>query len=364
MTVETYPDQLDPESQDVAIWRFLKMAKFRDLMATGELYFCRADLFKNDEREGLPPAKYLPALLGLNLLLLRDRQALDHQIGSIAQFRESFYISCWHLFRNETDKMWKEYGEDGVAICSRYRLLKSALDAMDDRAFLGLVRYGAKHLRGSNVFRFIMTKRVDYKDEQEVRATLWIMDPLAGINRHFDIDNRAHSLPLTPPPDRVLAGHRRRVDLQALITGIVVTPWASAATFDEVNRLATAMATPFLFSRLGLPVTVTHSLLQSHNRFPKHRLVRSRSAALRGCACHGAIRSEPQLRALDRAFLKPARELTGQRGPFLSGLRELSRYKQHLPLRPWEGRGEAGDSRALSQCPPHPPASASPSLSP
>jgi hypothetical protein len=103
----------------------------------------------------LPPVKYLPALLGLNPLVPRDRQTLDNHIGSIAQFRESFYISYWHLFRSETDTMWKEYGDDGVAICSRYCLLKSALDAMGDRAFLGLVRYGAKgrqdrSLRGSS----------------------------------------------------------------------------------------------------------------------------------------------------------------------------------------------------------------------
>ena len=180
MAVETYPDQLEPESQEVAIWRFMDMAKFRDLMATGKLYFCRSDRF-NDEREGLPPEEYLSALFSLNPLDLRDRQTFNHHLGSIAQFRESFYISCWHLFRNETHKMWKEYGEDGVAICSRYCLLKSSLDAMGDRAFLGLLRYGTKHLTGFNLFRFITTKRADYEDEQEVRAMLWIMDPHAAI---------------------------------------------------------------------------------------------------------------------------------------------------------------------------------------
>jgi hypothetical protein len=38
--------------QDAVIWRFMKLVKFRDLMTTGELYFCRADLFPNDVREG------------------------------------------------------------------------------------------------------------------------------------------------------------------------------------------------------------------------------------------------------------------------------------------------------------------------
>jgi hypothetical protein len=45
MTIETYPDQLEPENQDAVIWRFISMAKFQNLIETGELYFCRADLF-------------------------------------------------------------------------------------------------------------------------------------------------------------------------------------------------------------------------------------------------------------------------------------------------------------------------------
>lgn len=235
MAIEFYPDQLEPENQDAVIWRFMKRVKFRDLIATGELYFCRADLF-SDESEGLPPEEYTP-VLRLNPFDLLDRQKLDESIGCMAQFREAYYISCWHLFREETCKMWEDYGKDGVAICSRYGLLKSALDAMGDRAYLGLVRYGSKHLTGWNTLRFITTKRIKYADEREVRAFLWITDPHAGINRHLDIDNRAHPRPLTPPPDSVLKGHRRAVDLSTLVTEIVISPWASSTTFDEVETL-------------------------------------------------------------------------------------------------------------------------------
>lgn len=241
MGLEAYPGQLEPNNQDVEIWRFMIMEKFRDLMTTSELYFSRADRFKNDEREGLPPEEHLPSL-GLNPLDIKERRELLNHIGSHAQFRESFYISCWHLFREETCKMWKEYGDQGVAICSHYRRLKTQMATMTDRAYIGLVRYGSDHLRGKpwNLFRFITTKRLEYAGEQEVRAFLWIMDPHAGINRHIDADNRFHPLPLTPPPSHVLDGHRRRVDLQALLTEIVVSPWASTATLDEVKQLVSA----------------------------------------------------------------------------------------------------------------------------
>jgi hypothetical protein len=257
MPLETYPDQSEPGNHDAVIWRFMNMAKFHDLMTTGELYFCRADCFPNDEKEGLPPEEYLP-ILGLNPFDLHDRQNLNDSLGCAAQFREAFYISCWHLFHEETAKMWNDYGEDGVAICSKYWLLRAALDAMKDRAFLGLVRYGSKHLTGWNILRHITTKRFEFADEKEVRAFLWIVDPYAGINRHLDADNRAHPRPLTPPPDRVLTGERRKVDLQTLLTEIVVTPWAAPETFKEVDDLVKN-------GRYTIPVL--HSALAHYREF-------------------------------------------------------------------------------------------------
>lgn len=235
MAVEPYSDQIEPENLDVVIWRFMNRKKFEDLIATQELYFCRADRFL-DQSEGLPPDGYHP-YPDLNPLDLRDRQAIDNSNGVLAQAREGFYVNCWHLFSEETCKMWNQYGQDGVAICSQYRLLKYALNAMSDRVFLGVVRYGSEGFIGWNLFRFIFNKRAEYADEKEVRALLWIMDPHAGNNRHFDIDNRPHPRPLTPPPERVLNGHRRRVDLHALITGIVVSPWASTTILDEISQL-------------------------------------------------------------------------------------------------------------------------------
>lgn len=236
MPLETYPDQLEPHDLDVVIWRFVDGRKFRDLIQTGELYFCRADRF-GDESEGLPPEEYLPAL-GLNPLDLNDRQRLDDLVGSVADGRADFYVNCWHLFREETAKMWNEYGNDGVAICSRYRLLRSALDTMDGRIMLGLVRYGWKHLTGLsvNVIRFITTKRWEFAAEREVRAVIWIPDQYAGT-RHVDINDRPHPRSLTPPPERVPMGQRRKIDLQAVLTRVIVTPWATPEDHAEIEQL-------------------------------------------------------------------------------------------------------------------------------
>lgn len=87
-------------------------------MQTGRLYFHRADKFE-DEHEGLPPGEY-ERVLNLSNFDLNDIQERDHNIGPLAQFRQSFYVNCWHLHIGETATMWSRYGKDGC--CYRFTL--------------------------------------------------------------------------------------------------------------------------------------------------------------------------------------------------------------------------------------------------
>lgn len=253
MAVQLFTDGLEPDDLDAAVWRFLDQQKFEDLLRTSELFFNRADRFEQDDQEGLPPEDYLPSLR-LNRYDLRDALELNHHIASLKQFRESFYICCWHLFREETLSMWAKFGP--LAVCTTYRRLKAALDSLApaDEPHLGLVRYGARHLTGWNTMRFITTKRDRFQAEREVRALLWIRDGYAGINRHFDENNFPHDRPLTPPPaDRVRDFHRRVVDLRVLVTEIVLGPWTSADTRASVERTLgeSGYAVPVRVSDLG-----------------------------------------------------------------------------------------------------------------
>jgi hypothetical protein len=237
MPVSMFPDGLEPDDHEAVIWRFMSRGKFHDLITTSDLYFRRADLFDDDD-EGLPPEEYMP-YAGLNPLDIRDALELNHHRGSLAQDREAFYISCWCLSAEPTATMWQQYAKDGLAVGSRYSLLKHALGSCESTLgpFLGLVRYGSKHLTGWNVLRFISTKRKRFGHEQELRALLWVPDEFAGGNRHFDENNFPHDRPLTdPPPDRVPEGLRRKVDLRSLITEIQVSPWVSDATFTEAAQ--------------------------------------------------------------------------------------------------------------------------------
>ena len=244
MPIEGYPqDDLQPGSDDAVIWRFMPFKRFVELMHNGQLYFCRSDKFE-DQHEGLPTeeyARYVCASMG-------PGHDLDYTIGNLVQGKEAYFISCWHLFDHETAKMWSKYGKDGVAICSRYGLLRAALDAMPDRAMLGLVRYSFDHV-GWNILRFITTKRPEFTDEHEVRALIWKPE-WAGNNRHIDENNKCHRKPLTDPPPHVLPGLRQAVDLQALVEGIVVSPEANPETLEEIKQLV---------SELGYTIPVRES---------------------------------------------------------------------------------------------------------
>ena len=238
MPVTTFVDDPEPTDPRSSIWRYIEFWKLQYLVKTGQLYFRRSDKL-DDEHEGLPPSEY-ERVLNLSRFDLNDIQERDHDIGSLAQFRQSIYVNCWHLDIGETAMMWARYGKDGVAIVSRYDLLKQVLDPLPDKVMVGLIRYGTTHLTGWNSIRFITTKRKEYWPEREVRSLIWLTDTGDGMNRHFDLNNRPHDRPVYDPPPTLPEWIRRDIDVAALITEVIVSPLAPAGRLAEVQALLAA----------------------------------------------------------------------------------------------------------------------------
>jgi hypothetical protein len=135
--------------------------------------------------------------------------------------------------------MWKEYAPHGLAICSRYGLLKSALNGLLDEVHFGRVAYGKDTLpRPGNALCEIATKGSDFSWECEIRALLYWPSALSAGNLRIGGDNNVHPRVLPENeqyrypwnPDHKL----RRIDLKTLVTGIVISPWAAQETIDEV----------------------------------------------------------------------------------------------------------------------------------
>jgi len=133
---------------DTLICRFMPLWKFTDLFANEELYFRRTDLFKEtDPREALPSDESVRAALGLQRYDLNDEMKLNEVQASNRQNSEAYFINCWQIYEDETFDMWKTYGEgEGVAVFSRFDLLRATLSVMLDDILVGIVRYGEKDL--------------------------------------------------------------------------------------------------------------------------------------------------------------------------------------------------------------------------
>jgi len=226
----------EPEP-DTIICRFMDFPKFRDLFANEELYFRRTDLFKDiDPEEALPPDDYVRASHGLMKYDLHDELTLNDNQAFSRQVSETHYIQCWQIYEGETLDMWARYG-NGVAIFSRFDLLKSVLNMMVDDVMVGLVRYGDKPAR-YNFFDFLFLKRKHFDKERELRIVITCYDPVGGANRHIDQNGFPHREPLdneNPLHAWVHECKRLRIDLRAILTEIRVSPWATTPEIEEVN---------------------------------------------------------------------------------------------------------------------------------
>jgi hypothetical protein len=252
---------------DTVICRFMDLPKFRDLFANEELYFRRLDLFKEtDPQEALPSDEYARRTLGLERYELRDELKLNNDQAFNRQNSETYFINCWQIFEGETLEMWKTYG-NGVAVFSRFELLRSAISNMLDDAFVGVIRYGEKDMTGYNLIRFLYTKRKHFVKERELRAVLWCKDPVGGANRHLDLNNFPHREPLddlNPLHEWVHECKRRRIDLKALVTEVRLSPWATREQTEEVKTWVQAknLACPVTPSDLTNRMTPTLEELQ------------------------------------------------------------------------------------------------------
>ena len=92
MPVIPYSNRLEP-ANDAAIWRFMDLRKFRDLMASEELYFRRADLFTDKRVEK-------------GLLFALKRRA-DRNLGSRRAFLSGKVVSAVSFHRKRTAENYR-----------------------------------------------------------------------------------------------------------------------------------------------------------------------------------------------------------------------------------------------------------------
>jgi hypothetical protein len=190
-----------PADLTVPIWRYMDIDKFTDLLASKTLYLARADCF-SDKFEGLLPAA--------------TKEAWPALAEWIRDARSQTFVSCWQLNTHESDLMWTGYlgKKNGVVVQSTYQRLTTAFAPCHEAVFVGTIGYMDYDVavleewkRHPNVFAPILHKRLEYKDDREIRVVLNTMSDIAlrargagekGVRIPIDVDMLIDQVRLMP----------------------------------------------------------------------------------------------------------------------------------------------------------------------
>ena len=127
---------VQPEDKDT-VWRYMGFEKFADILATGSLFFSRADKY-DDKFEG-----YIPELM------MRYYTSAVTRI--VPELRQYIMCNCWHHSNEESMAMWDKYHlrNNGIAIKTTMGNLKSSLPD-EPNIFIGKVDYEVESIENQN----------------------------------------------------------------------------------------------------------------------------------------------------------------------------------------------------------------------
>lgn len=249
MALYDHPSFVPPHSDDL-LWRYCDMEKFISLLATGRLWFSRADLL-GDPLEGS---------LSQENVRVRPEVYKDvpaHEIAEMTNLRRSMtthmYVNCWHQNNVESAAMWSQYaGHAGIALVSNLGRIHKAIGKLSDTdetseraVFAGRVSYvdyGSHYIPESNTFSAFMHKRRSYEHEREVRLLFHFMP------RHEAAAEPTVDLSIPTPP-----GFGVPIDLFELASEVRVSPYAPTWVFEAVRSVASqfGLNVPVLMSDLA-----------------------------------------------------------------------------------------------------------------
>ena len=206
---------------DAAIlWRYFKFEHFCDLIDTSTLYFSRADKFE-DKNEGLTTdGTYQEIQNQLEDLVVANTITFVKDI-----MRNYMFVSCWHMCDEEAQRMWTEYGANGIAIQTTFAQLKAAIS--DERQVaIRQVQYVSPDYvaQDGDVYKQMLLKHPSYSSEKEVRLIHCAGGPSGwlGVNDcHDEI------------------GLKLTVDLRSLISKVVMAPNSSKEKTEQIKLLLT-----------------------------------------------------------------------------------------------------------------------------
>lgn len=229
---EEHPLFIQPEDENVKVWRYMDFTKLVSLIDSSSLFFTRADKFE-DPYEGAWPRlnKEARKCSIENVEMTEDlrKNIQKHEELQEKQWPKSNGINCWHMNEHESAAMWRLYlkSNEGVAVQSSFMRLKNSF-ICDEQIFLGKVKYidyeKDSIFDANNLYSPLLHKRKSFKHEQEIRGviTKW---PSKG---NGELDFKLVTIE---------NGVNVKVDLNILIENIFIAPDAPLWLVELANSV-------------------------------------------------------------------------------------------------------------------------------
>jgi len=162
---------------------------------------------------------------------------------------QEMFVNCWHVGSDESNAMWKIYAgnQDGICIQSTFGRLVSSLNSVEETIFIGKVKYRnyrTDSIKEGDIFAPLMSKRISFQHENELRAIVWRHQDSEGVflkadGSRGDANNWARTAKANKYPDRL--GYNIQVNVPSLVETICISPtsrpWFSRLVQSMVEKL-------------------------------------------------------------------------------------------------------------------------------
>jgi hypothetical protein len=249
---EEHPVFVQPDNEDIKVWRYMDFTKLISLIDSRRLFFARADKFKDPFEGSWPKVNVTAREIIPDVIPAEAREYFLETMRSMSVINKKWpryhAINCWHMNEYESAAMWKLYlkSDEGIVIQSTYKKLKKSL-IDDEPIYIGVVKYidyEKDFIKSHNSFEPFIHKRKSFEHEREVRC-LVIKWPLHEGKLDFSKDTMGSGLSI-------------RTDIEILIEKIYVAP-SVPIWFSELVKA--------VISRYGYDFPVEHSKLNEQPLF-------------------------------------------------------------------------------------------------
>ena len=216
---------LNPPEPDSFIWRYFPLEKFLSLLTSSQLFFAKASSFE-DPFEG----DYGTAAKQK----IRDQYGDGQYLRDFNTFeflREHTYISCWHENQNESDAMWKLYG-NAIAVKAKFSSIRKLLSWSETEikhcGRMNYINYDTEHVSVESSYLPYFFKRLSFAHEREVRFLIqehrydWNAYPQPALAKlaQLNINSDLEEIVLSPTMESYVSNAIENVVRQA---GVSIT---------------------------------------------------------------------------------------------------------------------------------------------